>query len=101
MKDPTVRVNLTSEGLNLYNLVAPVIEKVENIGDEFLKMSGTLRESVKLVSFGAMLVNVLPKYLIGIWKEESNVRFSFLVLQVKILNPWFCPEQWISGLAYG
>jgi DNA-binding transcriptional LysR family regulator len=58
------KVELTSDGLNLYNLVAPVIEKVENIGDEFVKISGTLRGNVRLVSFGAMLVNVLPKYLI-------------------------------------
>lgn len=58
------KVNLTSDGLNLYNLAAPVIEKVENIGDEFLQMSGILKGSVKLVSFGAMLVNVFPKYLI-------------------------------------
>lgn len=66
------KVNLTSEGLNLYNLIAPVIEKVENIGDEFLKLSGTLRGSVKLVSFGAMLVNVLPKYLIEFGRKNPE-----------------------------
>jgi DNA-binding transcriptional LysR family regulator len=63
------KVNLTPDGLNLYNLVAPFIDKVENIHDEFLQMSGTLKGSVRLVSFGAMLVNVLPKYLIEFGKE--------------------------------
>ncbi len=58
------RVKLTQDGMNLFHLAAPMIEKFENIADEFEKMSGTLRGNINIVSFGAMLVNVLPKYLI-------------------------------------
>jgi DNA-binding transcriptional LysR family regulator len=63
------RVKLTQDGMNLFHLAAPMIEKFENIADEFEKMSGTLRGNVNIVSFGAMLVNVLPKYLLDFRKQ--------------------------------
>jgi len=58
------KITLTPDGLNLFNLAAPIIEKFENVVDEFEQISGTLRGNVKIVSFGAMLVNVLPEYLV-------------------------------------
>ena len=56
-------VKLTLEGERLFKLAAPVIEEFENIGDEFAKIRGTLRGEAKIVSFGPMLSNVLPKIL--------------------------------------
>jgi len=56
------KVTLTNDGLNLFNLAAPFVEKFENITDEFEQMSGVLTGSVKIASFGTMLLVVLPKY---------------------------------------
>ena len=58
------KISLTPEGLDLFDLVAPVVEKFENIFDEFDQLCGTLRGNVSVVSFGAMLVRVLPRYLL-------------------------------------
>jgi DNA-binding transcriptional LysR family regulator len=66
------RITLTQDGLNLFNLVAPVIEKFEHIVDEFGQISGTLRGNIRIVSFEAMLVNVLPNYLIEFRKRYSE-----------------------------
>jgi DNA-binding transcriptional LysR family regulator len=57
------RIKLTSDGMNLFGIAAPVIEQFENIADEFEQISGTLRGYVRIVSFSSMLVNVLPDYL--------------------------------------
>ncbi|MGD0232728.1 MAG: LysR family transcriptional regulator [Syntrophorhabdales bacterium] len=57
------KVKLTSDGLNLFNLTAPFVEKFENIMDEFEQMSGVLTGSVRIASYGVMLLLVLPKYL--------------------------------------
>jgi DNA-binding transcriptional LysR family regulator len=58
------KITLTQEGSDLFNLIAPVIEKFENIFDEFDQMCGRLRGNVSVVSFGAMLVKVLPRHLL-------------------------------------
>jgi len=57
------KVNLTPDGLNLFNLIAPLIEKVENVVDEFEQISGKLRGKITVGSFEAMLLQVLPDYL--------------------------------------
>jgi len=57
------KVNLTLDGLNLFNLIAPLIEKVENVVDEFQQISGKLRGKITVASFEAMLLHVLPDYL--------------------------------------
>ena len=69
------KIRLTPDGLNLFNLAAPIIEKFENIVDEFKQISGTLRGNVKIVSFSAMLLNVLPEYLVEFRKTypESEI----------------------------
>jgi len=63
------KITLTQDGWNLFNLVAPVIEKFENIVDEFGQICGTLRGNIRIVSFEAMLVSVLPKFLIEFRKR--------------------------------
>jgi DNA-binding transcriptional LysR family regulator len=57
------KINLTPDGLNLFNLIAPLIEKVENVVDEFEQISGKLRGKITVASFEAMLLHVLPDYL--------------------------------------
>ena len=57
------KVNLTLDGLNLFNLIAPLIERVENVVDEFEQISGKLRGKITVGSFEAMLLQVLPDYL--------------------------------------
>jgi DNA-binding transcriptional LysR family regulator len=56
------KVALTPDGLNLFNLFAPVVEKLETIGVEFERITGKLRGNVKVASFEAMLLYVFPKY---------------------------------------
>jgi DNA-binding transcriptional LysR family regulator len=57
------KINLTPDGLNLFNLIAPIIEKVESVVDEFEQISGKLRGKVTIASFEAMLLHILPDYL--------------------------------------
>ena len=57
------KVNLTLDGLNLFNLIAPLIEKVENVVDEFEQISGKMRGKITDCYFEAMLLQVLPDYL--------------------------------------
>lgn len=57
------KINLTPDGLNLLNLVAPLIEKVENVVDEFEQISGKLRGKITVASFEAILLYVLPDYV--------------------------------------
>lgn len=60
---------LTPEGMDLFNLVGPIIEQFENVFDEFYQVCGKLRGNVSVVSFGAMLVRVLPRHLLE-FKEK-------------------------------
>ncbi|MGD0232694.1 MAG: LysR family transcriptional regulator [Syntrophorhabdales bacterium] len=53
------RAELTSDGLNLFNLAAPIVEKCETIGLEFERMSGTVVGEVKIASFTAMFLHIL------------------------------------------
>lgn len=57
------KVTLTSDGLNLFNLAAPIVEKCETVGLEFERMSGTLAGQVKIASFTAMFLYIFPEYL--------------------------------------
>jgi DNA-binding transcriptional LysR family regulator len=57
------KINLTPDGLNLFNLIAPLIEKVENVVDEFEQISGKLRGKITVASFKAFLRHVFPDYL--------------------------------------
>ncbi|MFX1263913.1 MAG: LysR family transcriptional regulator [Promethearchaeota archaeon] len=56
-------VALTPNGSNLLHLVAPIVEKVDSVVDEFEEITGSLRGKVKIASFEAMLLYVFPKYL--------------------------------------
>jgi DNA-binding transcriptional LysR family regulator len=71
-------VKLTFEGESLFNLAAPVIEEFENIGDEFEKARGTLRGEVRIVSFGAMLSNVLPGLLVEFRRKHPECEIFLL-----------------------
>jgi len=57
------RTVLTPEGEDLFSLIAPIIERLENVVDEFQEKSGVLRGKVRLASFEAMLLHVFPAYL--------------------------------------
>jgi DNA-binding transcriptional LysR family regulator len=54
---------LTPDGANLFSLIAPIIERLENVVDEFQEKSGVLRGEIKIASFEAMLLHIFPTYL--------------------------------------
>ncbi len=56
-------ISLTPDGSNLFDLVAPIVEKCDSIGLEFERMSGTIAGQVKIASFTAMFLYIFPKYL--------------------------------------
>jgi DNA-binding transcriptional LysR family regulator len=57
------KISLTQDGLNLFNLIAPLVEQVENVVEEFEQICGKLRGKITVGSFEAMLLHVLPDYL--------------------------------------
>jgi DNA-binding transcriptional LysR family regulator len=57
------RTELTPDGANLFSLIAPIIERLENVVDEFQEKSGVLRGKIRLASFEAMLLHIFPAYL--------------------------------------
>ncbi len=54
---------LTPDGANLFSLIAPIIERLENVVDEFQEKSGVLRGEIRIASFEAMLLHIFPAYL--------------------------------------
>lgn len=54
---------LTPDGIKLYELVAPVVEKCETIGVEFQRISGKITGKIKIASFTGMLLYVFPSYV--------------------------------------
>lgn len=54
---------LTPDGIKLYELVAPVVEKCETIALEFQHMSGKIKGKIKIASFTGMLLYVFPNYV--------------------------------------
>lgn len=54
---------LTPDGIKLYELVAPVVEKCETIGLEFQHLSGKITGKIKIASFTGMLLYVFPSYV--------------------------------------
>lgn len=54
---------LTPDGANLFSLIAPIIERLENVVDEFQEKSGVLRGEIRIASFEAMLLHIFPTYL--------------------------------------
>ena len=57
------RTELTPDGANLFSLIAPIIERLENVVDEYQEKSGVLRGKIRLASFEAMLLYLFPAYL--------------------------------------
>jgi DNA-binding transcriptional LysR family regulator len=57
------QTTLTPDGTDLFSLIAPIIERLENIVDEFQEKSGVLTGEIRLASFEAMLLHILPTYL--------------------------------------
>ena len=57
------RTELTPDGANLFSLIAPIIERLENVVDEFQEKSGVLRGEIRPASFEAMLLHIFPTYL--------------------------------------
>lgn len=56
-------VSLTPSGLDLFSIIAPIVEKMDNIVEELEQIKGKLRGKIRLASFEAMLLNVLPAHL--------------------------------------
>jgi LysR family cys regulon transcriptional activator len=54
---------LTPDGVNLFNLIAPVVEKLENLIPEFEKASGRLSGKIRVASSGAILLHLFPPYV--------------------------------------
>lgn len=57
------RLKLTVDGANLFDLAAPAVEQFENIVEEFEQITGSLKGTVAIASFGAMSLNHLPLIL--------------------------------------
>ena len=57
------RTFLTPDGVNLLNLIAPVVEKFENLMPEFEKASGRLSGKIRVASSGAILLHLFPPYI--------------------------------------
>jgi DNA-binding transcriptional LysR family regulator len=54
---------LTPDGVTLYNLIAPLVEKCETIPLEFQRLSGRISGKVKIATWTGMLLYVLPDYI--------------------------------------
>lgn len=70
---------LTPDGAELFSLIAPIIERLENIVDEFQEKSGVLRGEIKLASFEAMLLHIFPTYL-------DQFRKAFPECEIRLFN---------------
>jgi DNA-binding transcriptional LysR family regulator len=57
------KTTLTPDGINLYKLVAPLVESFENIGLEFERISGTLKGQIKIASWTGLVLHILPEYV--------------------------------------
>ncbi|MCL5406774.1 MAG: LysR family transcriptional regulator [Deltaproteobacteria bacterium] len=56
-------VNLTAIGQNLFAIVAPVIEQLDHVVEEFEESKGRIYGKVKVASFEVMLLTVFPQRL--------------------------------------
>jgi DNA-binding transcriptional LysR family regulator len=57
------KTTLTPDGINLFKLVAPLVERLENIGSEFERLSGTLKGQIKIASWTGLVLHILPEYV--------------------------------------
>lgn len=57
------KTTLTPDGINLLKLVAPLVERCENIGLEFERIAGTLKGEIRIASWTGMVLHVLPEYV--------------------------------------
>ena len=57
------KTTLTSDGITLYKLVAPIVERCENIWSEFERIVGTLKGKIRIASWTGMVLHVLPEYV--------------------------------------
>jgi DNA-binding transcriptional LysR family regulator len=56
-------VSLTTSGLNLLSIIAPIVEKLDHLVEELEQLKGKLKGKIRVASFEAMLLNILPEYL--------------------------------------
>ena len=57
------KTTLTPDGVNLFKLVAPLVESFENIGLEFERISGTLKGQIRIASWTGLVLHILPEYV--------------------------------------
>ncbi|MBN1834017.1 MAG: LysR family transcriptional regulator [Deltaproteobacteria bacterium] len=57
------KTTLTSDGTSLFKLVAPLVERCENIISEFDLISGTLKGKIKIASWTGIVLSLLPEYV--------------------------------------
>lgn len=91
-------LTLTTDGLNLFNLVAPIINRFEIILDEFDRMSGTVKGKIKIASYGAILLNVLPKYLFEFRKKYPECEIFLINASGKDLDSIILSEMVDFGI---
>jgi DNA-binding transcriptional LysR family regulator len=70
---------LTPHGVNLFDLVAPIVERCESIGLEFEKIAGKIKGEVKIASWTGLLLHVLPKYV-------TNFRETYPECDIVLIN---------------
>lgn len=70
---------LTPDGAELFSMISPIIERLENIVDEFQEKMGVLRGEIKLASFEAMLLHIFPAYL-------DQFRKTFPECEIRLFN---------------
>jgi LysR family cys regulon transcriptional activator len=54
---------LTPDGISLFNIVAPIVERCESVGLEFEKVAGKIKGEIKIASWTGLLLHILPKYV--------------------------------------
>ncbi len=57
------QINLTPDGSVLFSIVSPIIEKIDNIANEFKEKTGTIVGKIKIASFEDILLYIFPNYL--------------------------------------
>jgi len=97
------KTELTPDGANLFSLIAPIIERLENVVDEFQEKSGVLRGEIRLASFEAMLLHIFPTYLDQFRNEfpECEIRlFSDLPEKIVGRELWQFDRYIITPLGH-
>ena len=57
------QVNLTPDGSILFGIISPIVERIDNLPNEFKERTGRIVGKVKIATFEDILLYIFPKYL--------------------------------------